>query len=72
MKSARISDNTISDVSAMIIVQSESRMVAYMDNGMIYSNEAKAKLRFNGRIDAMGSENPLYRQLLMWQVLFLA
>jgi len=55
---ALLSDNPISDVSAMIIVQSESRMVAYLDNGMTYSNEAKAKLRFNGRIDAMGSENP--------------
>ena len=58
MNSARKTDTPISDVSAMIIVQSESRMVAYLDNGMTYSNEAKAKLRFNGRIDAMGSENP--------------
>ena len=50
-------DNPISNVSAMIIVQSESRMVAYLDNGMTYSNEAKAKLRFNGTIDARGSVN---------------
>jgi hypothetical protein len=42
----------------MIIAQCESRMVAYRDNGMDYSNEGKAKLRLNGKIDAMESENP--------------
>ncbi|NLD99661.1 MAG: DUF4258 domain-containing protein, partial [Fibrobacter sp.] len=55
---ALMTDEEIGDASAMIIVKSESRTVAYLDNGMTYSNETKAKLRLNIKVDATLADNP--------------
>jgi RHS repeat-associated protein len=55
---AVITDAPVSDVSSMIIVQHESNIVAYLDDGMVYSNVVKATLRFNGIIDATSDDDP--------------
>jgi RHS repeat-associated protein len=54
---AIISDAPVSDVSTMIIVQRESNIVAYLDDGMVYSNVAKATVRCNGLIDATTADD---------------
>jgi RHS repeat-associated protein len=58
MSSVLLSDAPISDVSSMIIVQHESNMVAYLNDGMVYSNVDMAILQCNGLIDATADEDP--------------
>jgi RHS repeat-associated protein len=55
---AVITDAPISNPSTMIIVQHESNVVAYLDDGMVYSNTENATLRFDGEIDATTRDNP--------------
>lgn len=56
---ALLSNSTVSDVSAMIIVQNaDASTVTYLNDGMIYSTETKAKLLFEGQIDARSATTP--------------
>jgi RHS repeat-associated protein len=56
---ALLSNSTVSDVTAMIIVQNaDASTVTYLNDGMIYSTETKAKLLFEGQIDARSATTP--------------
>ncbi|HEX2958167.1 MAG TPA: PA14 domain-containing protein [Chitinispirillaceae bacterium] len=56
---ALLSNSTVSDVTTMIIVQDgDASTITYLNDGMVYSTETKAKVLFEGQIDARSATNP--------------
>lgn len=55
---ALLTDYPIKDLSSLIIVQGGSTMVAYLNDGMVYSNETKVRFRLYGQISAPDATNP--------------
>jgi RHS repeat-associated protein len=56
-----ISDNSLVNAQSLLAVQAvanQSQVVGYLDNGMIFSDQGKAILQFNGLINATGVGNP--------------